>query len=768
MGAARSASAQCSTCDGDVSFTTNPEFAGPYAQATTAVNVNLGNNPATFVTEAYWQVYGSAPSPATVTTQVNNLLTLPYWRRIDVVNTFLTAASSPLTHVYSEPWQSEPQFLTPPCKNVTRDVGAVCMFFFNCPNGVNCGLSWADTHAQGMSGPSTLLAYGADPSGYYNSAADAGFWYRELMDARYAGLSYLLPNVYGPDITNGSIANLASALATIASMGVTAQVKIGMVDDTSVWNNSADDDFEPWLTGPWSSTSGPENLSAAGVTAAATEIFQDKWQPYFSQIPQQYWYEVNGGPLIYFYNGGTLYVDANSQPTITTIIQLLKSDFQAAFGVTPYVVIDNGFSYGKSNVADNQFVWNTLSSPYVPQPNLSTYVSEGVTADLAMVKWDPTQRNNGANAIASPVCEGSSIIKNDSLLQSILSRTTNDTFLTIATWNDLGEGTGINRNYDYYVDGQWEPPNYFMNDIRHSQAQVTCVVATSTFTNTATCTFTNSATDSATNTSTQTATNTNTKTVTSTPTNSVTNTQTNTVTNSNTNTATNTETNSATNTATDSTTATPTSSPSLTASRTATNTPTATATNTATNTATKTVTSTASNTATDSTTATPSLTAAASTTATPSPTNTGTSTASPTPTFTMAYTVTKTNTPTSTMTESPVTEQPTSTYTSTPSSTCTVLPAVSVPPVLYPNPSNGTAPVNFSITLTAASGVRVQIFTVSLRKVKDMTFPNQPVGTSTVSMDLTDNAGYPLANGLYYVVVQTNPNRWVEKLLVLR
>lgn len=511
--------AQCATCSSDVSFTANPEFAGPYAAATTAVDVNLGNSPATFVTEAYWQVYGSAPSAATVNTQVNNLLTLPYWRRIDVVNTFLSAAGKSIPKMYSEPWQSEPQFLTPPCKNVTRDVGAVCMFFFSCPGGTNCTMDWADTHVEGMSGPSTLLAYGTNSTGYYTSATDAGFWYRELMDARYAGLSYLLPNCYGPDITNGSIANLASALGTINAMGVTAQVKIGMFDDTSGWNNPADFNFAPWNAGPWSISSGPENLSAAGVTAAATEIFQDKWQPFFSAIPSQYWYEVNGHPLITVYYGGTLYIDGSSQPTVATIIQILKNDFQTTFGVTPYVVIDIGFSYGSATVADNQFVWNTLSSPYVPAANLSTYTNNGVTADLAMVKWDPTQRDNGSNAIANPTCEGTTLIKNDSLLQSILSRTTNDTFLTLATWNDLGEGTGINRNYDYYVDGQWEPPNYFMNDIRHSQAQVTCVPGSPTNTpipgNTAT--FTPTPTITATFTKTPTLTVTPTVTATATP-----------------------------------------------------------------------------------------------------------------------------------------------------------------------------------------------------------------------------------------------------------
>ena len=39
----------------------------------------------------------------------------------------------------------------------------------------------------------------------------------------------------------------------------------------------------------------------------------------------------------------------------------------------------------------------------------------------------------------------------------------------IATWNDLGEGTGIERNYDYYGGGAWLPPTAFMGLTRASQ-----------------------------------------------------------------------------------------------------------------------------------------------------------------------------------------------------------------------------------------------------------------------------------------------------------
>jgi hypothetical protein len=39
----------------------------------------------------------------------------------------------------------------------------------------------------------------------------------------------------------------------------------------------------------------------------------------------------------------------------------------------------------------------------------------------------------------------------------------------IATWNDMGEGTGITRNYDYYAAGEWLEPDAFLKDIRATQ-----------------------------------------------------------------------------------------------------------------------------------------------------------------------------------------------------------------------------------------------------------------------------------------------------------
>jgi hypothetical protein len=63
------------------------------------------------------------------------------------------------------------------------------------------------------------------------------------------------------------------------------------------------------------------------------------------------------------------------------------------------------------------------------------------------------------------------------------------------------------------------------------------------------------------------------------------------------------------------------------------------------------------------------------------------------------------------------------------------------------------------------SDVTVKIFTIAFRKVQETTFPQVPSGTA-VTLALTDRWGTPLANGLYYLVVQTSTGKSVGKLLI--
>ena len=318
--------------------------------------------------------------------------------------------------------------------------------------------------------------------------------------------------------------------------------------------------------------------------------------------------------------------------------------------------------------------------------------------------------------------------------------------------------------------------------------------ATETATSTPTDTFANTATDTATDTITDTPTATPTETVTetssSTPTDTVTDTPTDSTTATPSPTPTDTPTLTATETPTDTASDTPTKTPTDTVTdtptETATSTPTDTFANTATDTATETPTSTPTDTATDTPSPTPSFTATdtpsltptdtASLTATDTPSSTPTSTTTNTPTATTTATPTgtATNTPTTTTTATP-TSTPTSTPSATPSNTST--PASFTPtaalavstPFIYPNPGNDSGPVTVAVNI-ANSGdwAGMKLYTTAYRMVKHEKMENLTAGTNKLALDLNDDWGKPLANGIYYVVLTTPENKVVLKLLVLR
>jgi hypothetical protein len=339
---------------------------------------------------------------------------------------------------YSDPWQDQVLLTTPCVRKTKRDVGAVLMFFSDCPDpGVNCKPDWANTHVSGMAWPHPLYAFDPAMWGYYHPG-NAGFWKRELIDARWAGLQFLLPNTYGPDL--GYLGKLREALADIGG-----GIQIGLFDDTSVWGRA-------WSPAP----------DLANADAAAQTIYQAKWKPFFQAILRGDWYLVKGRPLIYFYNGGTL------QPlkAAAGVVARLKQLFLADFGVEPFVAVDRAFFQdpGMPAVADSEFVWDTFGNG-----NTSHFDLQGVTHDHFMVKWDPLGRDNLPGFTIATAGEG--IVKGPELLNQALASSAASQLAVFATWNDIGEGTGINRNYDYYDQGQWLTPHAFMSILRGAQCQ---------------------------------------------------------------------------------------------------------------------------------------------------------------------------------------------------------------------------------------------------------------------------------------------------------
>jgi len=87
--------------------------------------------------------------------------------------------------------------------------------------------------------------------------------------------------------------------------------------------------------------------------------------------------------------------------------------------------------------------------------------------------------------------------------------------------------------------------------------------------------------------------------------------------------------------------------------------------------------------------------------------------------------------------------------------------------VVFPNPVTSANTVQVAVPLTATSDVTLEVFTTNFRKVIHHSYPQTYVGTS-LSLELNDDWGGRLANGLYYILAQGQGKHWVIKLLVIR
>ncbi len=424
-------------------FQLKPDWNGNIVRRET-VDVNVGHTPETFVRAAHAQITGQPAPNELVKRWARELRQNPRLRRVDLVRLLLREHGRECSLAFGDPWQAHPELLGAPERGTSRQVGAVFMFFFDCPGGTNCAPDWASSHALGMHEPHELYGFERGARGHY-VPSEAGFWRRELCDAKWAGLDFFLLNVYGPDIQHEKLAPLARALNSLED-----PLKLALFDDTWTWG-------QPWFGPFWQ-----KRPDLSDPEAAARTIYEAKWQPFFRQIDKRHWYRFKGKPLIYFYNAGTLQPRYKS----SELLAHLKRLFEAEFGEPPFLCVDGAYFDDPrlDALADSRFSWFTFDLP----EKRSRSRMNGHVIDHAMVRWDSVGRDRpGELASASDL-----LVKGSELLEQVLHESSDAELLVLATWNDLGEGTGINRNYDYWVGGSWLSPEHFMRKIRVSQSTV--------------------------------------------------------------------------------------------------------------------------------------------------------------------------------------------------------------------------------------------------------------------------------------------------------
>jgi hypothetical protein len=420
-------------------FVLRPDWNGQ-VQRREIVDVNLGHTPESFVRAAHAQVTGQVAPDALVKRWARELRASPRLRRVDLVRTLGKEADRRLELSYGDPWQAHPELHGTLERGTQRQVGAVFMFYFD---GAGCSraVAEANTHALGMAQAHELYGFERGERGFY-LPSEAGFWKRELSDAKWAGLDFLLLSSSGPDIAQNKLAPLRRALESLGE-----PVKLGLLDDSRSWG-------QPRFGPSWS-----QRPDLSDPARAARTIFEAKWQPFFRQVDRRHWYRFKGKPLIYFCDAGTL----EPRSKAAELLAKLKGAFEAAFGETPFLCVDGAYFEDPrvEDLADARFRWFTFDLP----DKRSRSTMNGHVIDHAMVRWDSVGRDRPGEI----AFQGDLLVKGSELLEQVLHDSSDAELLVLATWNDLSEGTGINRNYDYWVNGTWLSPEHFMRKIRVSQ-----------------------------------------------------------------------------------------------------------------------------------------------------------------------------------------------------------------------------------------------------------------------------------------------------------
>jgi hypothetical protein len=82
---------------------------------------------------------------------------------------------------------------------------------------------------------------------------------------------------------------------------------------------------------------------------------------------------------------------------------------------------------------------------------------------------------------------------------------------------------------------------------------------------------------------------------------------------------------------------------------------------------------------------------------------------------------------------------------------------------------NGTGRVTVTVDLKSTLyGAKLEIYTLAFRKIDEKIFGNIPAGPWSYSFILKNTWGGYLANGLYYVVLDSIQEKRIAKLIVIR
>ncbi len=251
------------------------------------------------------------------------------------------------------------------------------------------------------------------PTSYLSnySYTDPNWHQTQLQDMTAAGIDVVLPDYWGDTADQvwslPGLANLVTASQALVQAGTPGPM-IGMFYDTIGLINQ-------------NGGTPPDLTTSAGKT-----IFYGMMHDYFSRVPSNLWATINGRPIVVLNISNV--IAAWDQTTFTYVNQ----QFQADFGVTPYIILERSWT------------GVTTDAAYGLGASLTGPIAVGDVVDVSP---------GANNAAVAALGEGPNYRSRDCVAfyedgwNAILARGAR--LVLIETWNQYHEGTDVAASLEY-------------------------------------------------------------------------------------------------------------------------------------------------------------------------------------------------------------------------------------------------------------------------------------------------------------------------------
>lgn len=331
-----------------------------------------------------------------------------------------------------------------PIRKPNTRIGAFLFYWYDAPYN-NANPSLMPYHPYGLVGD-PWVGYN---NGYY-SMLNQYWWEAEFADMRKAGVDIAALICWGD---HDSVANYMVPALERSGCGI----KIAMFDDTTSecceWNVDQGRSYYPHEKMPLDN---PANW---------VYFYDRKIKPFFQAVPKKYWATHNGAsleeggrPIIITYTAAWFTGVSSSG---TALWQWIKDRFAADFrdangnGIVPWVIHDNSwFQQGGAGAADGRYAWGAATC-------------WGISYELGGYRVTSIGPGYDDRLIRSPGSyadryDGRRLISSFNGQQAFVSN-----LIMLETWNELWEGTSVQRCKDYPKStGGYFPETYYIDTSR--------------------------------------------------------------------------------------------------------------------------------------------------------------------------------------------------------------------------------------------------------------------------------------------------------------